>query len=204
MSQPRDILHLLFHPIAGYEEMKLRKRFSVLASIVLVILFFSGEVIKFRFYGFGINHNNPNDLNTLIILARTVLLFVLWCISNWLFCILFEGKGFFKEVWVASAYAMTPYIIFTYANILISNLVVAEEIVLTNYLSLIGTFWSVVMMIIAIKIIHDYSLSKTLIMSALTILGIGVVLFLMLLSLTVYQQVFAMFRTIVNEIIYRL
>ncbi len=204
MKKPSNIINLLIHPISGFDEMKERKDFPLLTSFLILLFFFFGEILKFRYYGFGININDPQNLNTLLIFARTIGLFVLWCLSNWLFCILFEGKGFFKEVWVVSSYSLVPYTAFLYLNIAVSNLVVAEEIVLTRYISFLGLFWSIVMILIAIKIIHEYSFSKTIIMSVLTILGIGIVLFLMLLSLTVYQQVFAMFRTVINEIIHRL
>lgn len=197
-------LYLLIHPIDGYEELKYKKRFSVPASFLIVLLFFLGEVFRFQCYGFGYNSNDPKDLNVLFILARTILLFILWCLSNWLFCSLTEGKGFFKEVWAASAYALTPYVLINYIATIISNVVVIEEITFVNYLFFIGVFWSVVLMLIAMKTIHEYSLGKVVFTLALTLVGVAVVLFLLALSLTVYQQVFDMFRTIVNEILYRL
>jgi len=197
-------LYLLIHPIDGYEELKYKKRFSVSISFVIILLFFFGEVFRFQYYGFGYNPNDPKDLNILFILARTVLLFILWSLSNWLFCSLTEGKGFFREVWAASAYALTPYVLITYAVTIVSNVVVLEEIAFINYLSFIGMFWSVVLMLVAMKTIHEYSLSKVIFTLILTLAGIAVVLFLIALSLTVYQQVFDIFRTMVNEILYRL
>ena len=82
--------------------------------------------------------NDPRDLNTAVLLASTIGLFVLWSLSNYLFCTLHDGKGFFKEIWCASAYALLPYTLLTFLVTAASNFVVLEEYAILRYLGVAG------------------------------------------------------------------
>lgn len=197
-------LRVLFHPIDTYETCKREERFSVPLSILVLVSLFLVSIFSYLNLGFGFNKNNPRELNVLIILASTILLFCLWVLSNYLFCTLMDGKGFFKEIWCACAYALIPYVLLTFVYIVASNMVVLEEFSLVSYIQMIGIFWSACLMLIGLKTIHGYSMGMTVKSILLTILGIAVTVFLMVLSFTVYQQVWSMLRTVVNEILFRM
>ncbi len=197
-------LRTLTHPIDTFETCKLEKKFSIPLSILIVVLFFLVAVFQYLSLGFGFNNNNPRELNVLIILATTVFLFFLWVLSNYLLCTLMEGKGFFMEIWCMTAYALLPYILLSFVYIALSNVVVLEEYPLVSYIHLVGMIWSGCLMLIGLKTIHEYSMAKTIQSVLLTILGIAVIVFILVLSVTVYQQVWNMFRTMVNEILFRL
>lgn len=197
-------LRVLIKPIDSFAEFKYKNGFSVGASIIILILFFLSSIFEYLKTGPGFNNNNPNELNLFIKLASTVFLFILWSVSNYLFCTLMDGKGFFKEVWCASAYALLPYIIMTFVSTAATNVIITEEYTFVVYAQAAGIIWSSVLLLIALKSIHDYSMTQTVISVLLSVLGIAVAIFILLLTFTVYQQVFNIFRTIFNEIMFRL
>ncbi len=41
----------------------------------------------------------------------TVVLFIIWCIANWCLTTLMDGKGKFNHIYMATAYAFTPYVL---------------------------------------------------------------------------------------------
>lgn len=197
-------LRVLTHPIDSYETMKAKKLFSVPASLIIVALFFLTNILSYLYTGFGYNFNDPSRMNIFILMASSIGLFVLWTVSNYLFCTLYNGKGFFKEIWCASAYALLPYIILTCFVTLASNFVVTEEYTLVSYIGVIGLAWSAVLMIIALKTIHDYSVLRTVAVILLTILGIVIVVFLLALSFTVYNEVISLIGSVARELMFRM
>ena len=196
-------IRVLVHPIDSFETMKEKGLFSLPASLVILALFFLATVIAYLYTGFGYNLNDPHDLNIAVISATTIGLFLLWVLSNYLFCTLNEGKGFFREVWCASAYALLPHIVLSFVVTAISNAVVTEEYTLLQYVGVAGTLWSVCLMVIALKSIHQYSIVQTLGSMVLTVLGIAICVFLLVLSFTVYNQVYSIFESVVRELMFR-
>ena len=197
-------LRVFLSPAESFEEMKEKRLFSVPASFIILLLFFLSAVFSYTSTGFGFNENDPRDLNTAVLLASTIGLFVLWSLSNYLFCTLHDGKGFFKEIWCASAYALLPYTLLTFLVTAASNFVVLEEYAILRYLGVAGILWSGVLLISAMRTVHAYSIPQTLGSILLTLVGVLIAVFLLVLSFTVYNQVVDMIAVIVRELLFRL
>jgi hypothetical protein len=64
--------------------------------------------------------------------------------------------------------------------------------------------WSIILMISAMKAVHQYSIPKTLISILLTLVAMLLILFLAVLLLSLFQQVYVFVYTIYTEIAYRI
>ena len=64
--------------------------------------------------------------------------------------------------------------------------------------------WSIVLMISAMKAVHQYSLTKTIVSIVLTLVAMLLILFLAILLLSLFQQVYVFVYTVYTEISYRI
>jgi hypothetical protein len=204
MEQGKLIFYTMFHPFQGIEEIKVKKRGSIASTMLILAIWFVAAIMDRQLTGFIFNPYRVDKLNILTLLPGTIILFTVWVISNWGFCTLLDGNGTFKEIWIVSAYALVPYIAFTFVSIFLSNFITLEGAVFLNWIYKIGQWWSIILMILGLKEIHQYTVKKTLTSILLTILGILIIIFLALLTFSLYNQVATFIRTIFNELIFRL
>ena len=202
LKKMRLSLRVISHPIDSYEEFKRKKLFSVPAALVLVVLLFLARVYASLETGFGFN-THTEDMNVVLVFASTVVVVFGFVTVNYLLSTLMDGKGFYKEILCATAYALIPYVAATYLSTAISRVVLAEEYAFVTYIQVAGVVWTALLLIIALKSIHEYSLSKTLVTMILTVVGMVLSAALAVLCFAIYQQVIDIFRTIVNEIKFR-
>jgi hypothetical protein len=63
--------------------------------------------------------------------------------------------------------------------------------------------WFVLLLTVAMKVTHQYSLPKTIVSMLLTVIGIGIILFLGILVFSLFQQLGIFIRTVYSEILFR-
>ncbi len=199
----RMMLNLMIHPVAELEEQKYKKTWNGKLSLVILALWFIATVFQRQLTDFKFNYNNTEKINILYIIGSTWILFLCWTVINWSITTLLDGKGTMKEIWVACSYALVPYIAFTFLQVLLSRYMILEESVFISTLSSIGMIWSVLLLMAALKVIHDYTLVKTIFSIVLSIAGILFVIFLLVLFFGLIQQVILFFQTIYVEIMLR-
>lgn len=196
--------YVIFHPIKGYEELKYYRAGSLPISLVILGIWFVSKIIERQATGFIHNTNNPETLNVFFILVKTIILFLLWCASNWAFCTLMDGKGTFRDIWISCAYALVPMIVSILAATVISNFLTYDEAIFRVMILMVGYAWTGLLLINALSTIHDYTLSMTFASILLTVFGIACIVFVLVLSLNLYKQVFDLGWSIFNEIQLRL
>jgi hypothetical protein len=204
MGQDRLIFYTMFHPFQGFEEIKGNKRGSISVSMLILVTWFISAIFNRQLTGFIFNPYRVDRLNILTLLPGTIILFMVWTISNWGFSTFLDGNGTFKEIWIVSAYSLVPHILAIFICIFLSNFLTIEGGVFLSWIYLIGQWWSIILMVLGLKEIHEYTFKRTLFSIVLTILGIFIITFLALLTFSLYNQVVTFIRTIYSEILFRL
>ena len=69
--------------------------------------------------------------------------------------------------------------------------------------SAIAWIVTIVILLVGLSIIHDYSFFRAIGMGLATILGMCIVAFMILLVLTLFQDLLEFVRSVYNEIVYR-
>jgi hypothetical protein len=197
-------LYIAFHPVTGYEELKYQGSGSLAVSIAILLIWFVAAIFDRQLTGFNFNYRNPTEINILFLFARTVVMFALWVISNIAVSEFVEGEGKFRSVWIAYSYALVPYIFTTVIVIVLSNFMAIEEGIFLTWINYIGIIWSGSLVLSALRIVHDYQGGKVVLSAAMTLLGIAIIVFLGVLLVTLFQQLYAFFRTLLSEILFRL
>ena len=88
-------------------------------------------------------------------------------------------------------------------NALVSQAVAENEEAFYTILMGIGTAYTVIMLIIGIMQIHNYSMGKTLVTLFITLVAVLIIIFLALLVINFITQVYTFFRSIYTELIFR-
>lgn len=196
--------HVITHPYDGFTAVKYERRGSVLgASVIFLLLVFTYIAIR-QYTGFVFNHRNLAELNVLTEFLSVAIPVGLWCVVNWSLTTLMEGKGTPRDVFVASGYAVVPAILVNLPLTVVSNVMTLQEG--TFYYLMIGMslIWTVALFFVGTMVIHDYSFAKTAATLLMTVVGIGFVLYLGLLFVTLMNEVVRFVTSVYFELSYRL
>lgn len=196
--------HVIFHPVEGFEDLRWKKQGSLKLSFVIVVLLFIAMVVDRQLKGFAFNHAYVKVFNVVPLIVQSVVYFAVWVIGNWAVCTLFDGEGTLKNICVYSAYALVPYIFGVYISTFISNFLILDEGIWVNFFLYLGMGWSVILMIQAMKAVHQYTFTKTIVSIVGTLIAMILILFLAVLLLSLFQQVYVFFYSIYTEIAYRI
>lgn len=196
--------HVIFHPVEGYDDLRWKKKGSMKISLVIVLLFFVAMVANRQLTGFQFNGAYVKIFNIVPLFMQSVVYFFAWVVANWAICTLFNGEGSIKKICIYSAYALVPYIVSAYVAVFLSNFLVIDEAVWITAIVYIGLGWSVVLMIQAIKVAHQYTFTKTLLAMVVTIITMLIMLFLAILLISLFQQVYVFVYSVYTEITYRI
>ena len=117
---------------------------------------------------------------------------------------LFEGKGRFKDIYMAMSYALVPYILINLPMVFVSNMLTLEEGSLYSVLLSFALIWCALLAFVGLMEVHDYGPGKTFIFIIVTIFGAAVIVFLILVFFSLLSDALSYFVSIYREIIYRM
>ena len=194
----------MVHPFDGFWDIKREKRGSLAAAVILYILFFLLYAVRVQFTSYLFSDREIGSPSLLPELLKIALPLLLWCISNWCFTTLMDGKGTIKDIVIATGYALAPYVFMSLPLLALSHVLTLEEAVIYQTLDIITIVWVLALLVFGTMMTHDYSFGKTLVMVALIVVGILLILFIALLFLNIVQQVVAYGQEIYQEIAFRM
>lgn len=192
------------HPMDAYYEIRHRERGSVPVAVVLVMLFSFSFSINRIAASFVVNNVYPLSVNALTELIAVLLLYLLFCVGNWSITCLMEGEGRLKDIAIAVGYAMIPIIVCYNIATLVSQFVAADEEAFYWVILVVGIAYGLLMMLMGIMQVHNYTLGKTLVTIFLTFIAMFIIIFIVLLFADLITQVYNFFYSIYQELIYRM
>lgn len=196
--------HTMCHPFKGYTALKDDKKGSLKASFIIVLLFFIVSVFVRQNTGFLFTKDRPEDFNIIYTILSTFGIFILWVVSNWAISTLMDGEGKFTEIWIFSAYAILPFVLFMIPLTLLSQVLTLDEGALFKFVELFVYLWVCVGMLMAIREVHQFSTGKAIISIILTILFMVFATALFTAIYGIFVQLVEFITIIVNEIALRL
>ena len=200
----RYALHVITHPFDGFWDLIHEKRGTLAAAHTFLFLFLAVRILKLILTSFQFINAPIQYLNILEQAASLALPFLVLCIANWAMTTLFEGKGRFRDIYMAMCYALVPYILIQLPMVIISNGLTFEEGSIFTVMLSVSVIWCVFLVFIGLMQIHDYGPGKTLIFIIVTIVGAMVIIFLALTFFSLLSDALAYFVSLYREIVYRL
>jgi hypothetical protein len=192
------------HPLDGIWDLTHEKRGSLAAANVIVALAMLVEILRLTLTSFQFVKINMEYFNALIAMMSILLPILLWVVANWSLTTLMDGKGRMIDIYMAIAYALAPSVLINTAMILLSQVITFDEGALYWVLSGFSALWTVILILAGMMMIHDYSLTKTIFSSLLTIVGMGIMVFIFVVFFSLISDAAAYFVSLYKEILFRL
>lgn len=197
-------LYLTVHPFKGFWEIKHEKQGSLKTGSILLTLFILLSIAKEFYTGYLFNTTGGLNFNIYQSVGTTLLLFFLWCISNWCLTSLFDGEGTFKDICTATAYALVPMIIIQLILIPLSNMIALQEASFYTAILNLGLIWSGFLIFTGTLVTHQYSVKKTVLIMICTIFGMCIMSYIILLFFNLIQQIAGFASTFWKELMLRM
>ncbi len=197
------LLYTMSHPADGFYEIRHRDRGSVPIAILMVVIFSFCFSMNRMLASFVVNDVDPRTVDSLKELSSVLLLYGLFCVGNWSITCLMEGEGRLKDIAIAVGYSMVPMIVTYIPATIISQGIADKEEVFYTMIIAIGIGYAVIMALIGIMQVHNYTLGKTLIVLFLTVIAMFIIIFVCLLLFDLINQVYNFFYSLYTEIIFR-
>lgn len=198
-------LNLMFsaalHPSNTFTDIKEKHLGSLPLCLLLMVLYYVVTVMETISGGFLFTYYDPASFNSIIVLIRSVGLVVLWIVANWLVSTLLGGKGKMKEIIIVTCYSLQPLIAEGIIYIVLSNVLLPDEASFLQILSIIATIYFCIMLVNGMLKMHDYSMGKFLWTTLLTVIGMAIIVFLLIMLIILIQQFGAFLATLVTEIL---
>jgi len=197
-------LYIIFRPIAGYWDLKHERRGSFKAAMVILCIALFTFVLMERYTAFLFNPVNLLEVNLFREMATFLSVFWLFVVSGWCLTTLMDGKGTMKDIAIATAYALTPFIIINIPLVFISNYLTLQESAFYHLFMTISFIWTGGLIIFGTMVTHEYTMFKTIMTLVLIILGMLIMLFLFLLFFSVIQRMIGLIYVLYQEISFRM
>lgn len=195
--------YVITHPFDGFWGLRRENRGSVAVALVFVVLTILTLTIEKQSTGFLFNMNRLSELNVVVDIITVTLVYGLWCVANWCTTSLMDGKGRMQDILTAVGYSLLPIIIIRLPMVIMSHLITTNEGSFYYVLGTISYLWAGFLIFTGTMVIHQYSVGKTVATCIVTIVGMGIIMFIGLLFFNVIQQMIAFVTTIYKEVRFR-
>ena len=197
----RRLLLSLAHPMRDMMAFVNNTKGSALIAPFVAGLWLFEKVFTYQMKGFIFNTNDPAKMDIRLLFIGSVGLFVLFILSNWLICTMFSLSGKLTQIATVTSLAILPFIIANIFNSILSNFLTEEEGMFLTIISVLAIAWGVIIMFVGLSKIHEANIFLTLILVIATLLGMFVIVFLILVFFSLWQQFIDFCTAVFKEII---
>ncbi len=193
---------IITHPADTCYEIKRNNNGSVFIATLFLVVWYIFKILGFT-TGFIFNTTDMDSANAWYALAQTFGLVILFVLANWLVCVLFEGKGTLKQIYVGVCYSTAPLIIQSIGYLILSNVLTIDEAQFITILNYVCIIYTAILLIMALINIQEFTFGKFLFTTLVTFLAMILVLFLIFLLVILVQQAVDFIKTVFLEVAYR-
>ena len=199
----RVLFNEILHPFDTFNAIKYKNMGSMIIAIVLLVLYLLSAVIMENYSNFRYTTFNSATTNSLFQLAKTVGFIVLATVANWGICVLLEGKGKLKNIFIVLSYATLPLIVCNFLSTAFSYWIVSPDSTILGAVSIIGWIIAGIVISVGLMITHEYSFPKFLASVVLTVLGMILIVFIIFMVAMLVGQLGSFITNLFMEAVYR-
>jgi len=192
--------YVMSHPIRGFYEMRFEGKGSLPGCIVLLGLVCLAQVESTLLGGPAFVQVNLRQFNLLMHLATVLIPFFLWCGANWSITALMDGEGKFVHIFMASCYALTPYLICTILWTLLSNVLTQSDASFLSMIQIVGLALSFLLFFTGMITVHQFTVKKAIGALLLTVAFMAFIAFLATLFLNVINRLINFIASLITEL----
>ena len=192
--------YILFHPIDGFWELKNHKDKSFGAANLILAVLCLASVLSIQFTSFHYGFLDRESNNILLNISSFVLPLLAWSVLNWALSTLLDGKASMKQIWVQSVYSLMPLLLSIPVLVVASYVMTLEDSAFYYLISSVAVLWCAFLFLFGNMTIHDYTMTKTVIMTLFTFAGIAASIFIGIILFSTFQQLISFIATVITEI----
>lgn len=203
----RDNLHypfyVIFHPIDGFWDLKYEKRGKTWVSTLIIFLTIIAFAMERGLSGFAITATPDQPLDIMYQLKFVLVPLALFIIANLSITTLMDGKGTFKQIYIATGYVLLPLVLVKIPLTIASNLFAQTEAMYVALFNGIAIVWVAMLLFCALMCTHEYTAAKTVWTVILTAIAMVIICFICVLFFFLFSELIGFVYTVFQEIRYR-
>lgn len=194
------LLSASIHPIQTFGDIQSKKLGSWKICIVLALGYYVVSVLRVLLGGFAFTMYDAETFNSLVVFVRSTGLILLWIIVNWSVSTLFAGKGKIKDIAVVTCYSLIPLIVGEIVQIVFTNVLTPEESAFISIFYTVMILYTLLLIMVGTIVIHEFDMKKFVLTTLLTLLGIAIVIFLIIMVFLLIQQLGTFLISVYTEL----
>lgn len=199
----RILFSTVIHPFDSFNLIRFKNKGSLIIASVMTTLFFITSVVAETTSDFRFTTFNPMSSSAVLQCVKTIGLVALFTIANWAVCVLMEGKGRLKDVYMVVSYATLPLVAYNLLFAIISHMITSPSSALLSGLSMVAMILTGIVLTVGLMIIHEYSFPKFLGSILLTVFAMLLIVFIIFMLGMLISQLWSFIVTIFMEAVYR-
>ena len=200
VSELGFVFCFLRRPIDAVHELKEYNRATVRSATILYAWLLLLRVILIYTTGYLFAGMTPDRTDLIPLLLWTAVPLMFWIVMNYLVSTISDGEGKFSQVYVGTIYAFAPYLVFALPIALISNVLTYNEAFVYEYSMAAIRGWTVLLIFIMIKELHNFTIRQTIRNLFLTVFGCALAAVVLFLLVLLFDQEIEFVRSIVQEV----
>ena len=203
-GQLRYSLYFMRHPMDGCYGVKKEGKNSWWCANILLGTFILISILEKYCSGFLVKTVREGRYDLITDIGKVLVIFIGLTACNYLVVTINEGEGFFKDLYCAYAYCLTPYIVIKPFVILLSNVLTYNEVFLISFANIIVWTWVVILILLTLKEINNFTVGETAKALAITAFTVLILTLLVCIIYVLFSQVIDFVITVVREVVYRI
>lgn len=204
LGQLRYSLYFMRHPMDGCYGVKKEGKNSWWCANILLGTFILISILEKYCSGFLVKTVREGRYDLITDIGKVLVIFIGLTACNYLVVTIHEGEGFFKDLYCAYAYGLTPYIVIKPFVILLSNVLTYNEVFLISFANIIVWTWVVILILLTLKEINNFTVGETAKALAITAFTVLILTLLVCIIYVLFSQVIDFVITVVREVVYRI
>ncbi|WP_454190880.1 YIP1 family protein [Paenibacillus sp. Marseille-Q7038] len=203
LQQLKHTFYIIRQPIDGFHAIRYEQKGSILSGSIVLVLAISSYAIMTSQIHFLFN---PSVIVRAEIFTPIVQFLVIWLgyvISNYLISSLNQGEGRLRDVYIASAYAMFPFMIVGLPLTLISRAMTLNEEAIFMFLQYFLYGWVILLIFWKVQGIHNFSVGETMKTLMLTMITMAIIAILIFLIISLSSELIHFLYSIYQEVAIR-
>jgi len=196
--------YTMTHPLDGFWDLTREKRGTMAAAHTFVFAMLVVEIMRRTLSSFQFVLTQMEYFNVVMVIAQILVPIGLWTVANWCLTTLMDGKGHLSHIYMAVAYATVPFTVIQAILIPLGHLITFEEGAIYYGLATIAVLWMVLLIVCGMMQIHEYTMSKTLLSSLFTFMGIAIIIFIFIVFFAVVSDGVNYFIALFRELWFRI
>ena len=197
-------LYTMRRPLDGFWDLVHEKRGSMAAAHTIVITFILVQIVYLTQSNFWFIPINMEMFSSVYVVMSILLPILLFSLANWCLTTLFDGKGRISDIYMGYAYAMVPQLLIRIVLVPMTYMLTSEEWMIPVMLFYIGEYWFYLLILCAMKQIHDYSFGKAVLTTLISLAAMGIMIFIFLMFFAVVSDGVAYFYSLGQEALFRM